>query len=188
MNSNPQFQISSKRNGKLSQSLNQRYANGVESSDEEKVLKEIKKLVAAGQRRAIVIIAGAIASSSAMVFFLSTRPPIYQGKFQLLVEPVTAAENKLLSVVSQTLGITNPKTNESLDYESQIRVLKSPRLMMPIIDNIRNKYPDVDKNFAEQIKIERIMKEDEGTKILEISYSDKNPNKVQFVLDEISKA
>ncbi len=188
MNSNPQFQISSKRNGKLSQSLNQRYANAVENSDEEKVLKEIKKLVAAGQRRAIVIIAGAIASSSAMVFFLSTRPPIYQGKFQLLVEPVTAAENKLLSVVSQTLGITNPKTNESLDYESQIRVLKSPRLMMPIIDNIKNKYPDVDKNFAEEVKIERIMKEDEGTKILEISYSNKNPDRVQFVLDEISKA
>lgn len=187
MNPNPQFQIFPKR-GKLSQSLNQGYANTAETSDEEKVIKEIKKLFAAGKRRAIVIIAGAIASSSGMVFFLSTRPPIYQGKFQLLVEPVTAAENKLLSVVSQTLGITNPKTNDSLDYESQIRVLRSPRLMMPIIENLRKKYSDIDKNFADQITIERIMKEDEGTKILEVSYSEKNPDKVQFVLDEISKA
>ena len=145
---NPKFQQISPKGGKLSQSFNQGYANPVETSDEEKVLKEIKKLFAAGRRRAIVIIAGAIASSSAMVFFLSTRPPIYQGKFQLLVEPVTTAENKLLSVVSQTLGITNPKTNESLDYESQIRVLKSPQLMRPIIDNIKTKYPDVNKNFA----------------------------------------
>ena len=188
MNPNPQFQQIPPMRGKLSQSLNKSYGNAAETSDEEKVLKEIKRLFAAGKRRAIAIVGGAIAATGGIVFFLSTRPPVYQGKFQLLVEPVTAAENKLLSVVSQTLGIINPKTNESLDYESQIRVLRSPRLMMPIIDNLKKKYPDIDQKIIEKITIERIMKEDEGTKILEISYDDKNPEKVQFVLDEVSKA
>lgn len=180
--------FSIKRNGKQSQSLSKGYAAQPELNDEEKVLKELSKLLAAARRRAIVIFSVALLTNCGLLFLSTRRAPTYQGKFQLLVEPVTIAENKLLSVLTKTLGETNSKTDSGLDYESQIRVLQSPKIMAPIIEKIKAKYPDVDYNsLIGKLTIERIMKEKEGTRIIEITYQDKEADKIEFVLDKIAE-
>ncbi len=189
MDTNQDYQsFSIKKNSKPLQSLPQGYTTQPEMSDEEKVVKELSKLVAAARRRVIVIITVSLLANFGFIFLISRRPPTYEGKFQLLVEPVTIAENKLLSLLSKTLGETNARTDSGLDYESQIRVLQSPKIMNPIVENIRQKYPDINYDILkEKVKIERLMKEDEGTRILEVTYKDKKADKVEFVLDQIAQ-
>ncbi len=178
-----------KRNSNQPQSLPQIYPGQPDTTDEAKVAKELGKLLAAAQRRAIVIVTVAIAVTCGLIFLASRRAPTYEGKFQLLVEPVTLAENKLLTVLTRTLGDINAKTDSGLDYESQIRVLQSAKLMLPIVAKIQTKYPEVNyESVIKTLTIERIMKEDQGTKILEISYQDKDPDKIQFVLDQIAQS
>jgi len=178
-----------KRNSNQPQSLPQIYPGQPDTTDEAKVAKELGKLLAAAQRRAIVIVTVAIAVTCGLIFLASRRAPTYEGKFQLLVEPVTLAENKLLTVLTRTLGDINAKTDSGLDYESQIRVLQSAKLMLPIVAKIQTKYPEVNyESVIKTLTIERIMKEDQGTKILEISYQDKDPDKIQFVLEQIAQS
>jgi len=180
--------FSLKRNAKQSLSLPQVYTANTDTSDEDKVVKDLNKLFAAARRRGIVIVGVAIAVTFGTGFLLWKRPPNYQGKFQLLVEPVTIAENRLLTVVTKTLGQTNSKTDSGLDYESQILVLKSPQIMRPIVDNIKVKYPDVNYDkLIGTITIERIMKGSEGTRILDIGYKDKNPEQVKFILEQVAQ-
>lgn len=189
MDTNQYYQSPSQnRNSKHFQSLPQAYSSQPELSDEDKVIKELNKFFAAGRRRAVVIVGVTLAVTVGMGFLLWRRPPTYQGKFQLLVEPVTLAENRLLSVVTKTLGQTNSKTDSGLDYESQIRVLQSPKIMNSIIEQIKIKYPDADyAKIMKALEIERLMKETEGTRILEVSYKDKKAERVRFILEQIAQ-
>jgi len=181
--------FSTKRNGKQTQPSSQIYTHQPENSDEEKVVKELNKLFAAARRRAIVIAVVAISVTVGITLLLSKRAPTYEGKFQLLVEPVTTAENKLLSVVTQTLGVTSSKTDATLDYDSQIQVLLSPKQVNPIVEKLQKKYPNITfESLVGVLTIKRFTNKDVQTKILEITYSDKDPEQVQFVLDQVSQA
>ena len=177
--------------GKLSKSSSLGYKQKPQLTQEEQIVKELAKLLAAGRRRAILIGAVAVVFTGLMGYRISRRPPIYSGSFQLLVEPVTIAENKLLSVLTQTLGETNDKTDSGLDYPSQIRVLRSPQMLKPIIDDIKQQNPQYSyleySRMVTALKIERFMEEKEGTRILEISYVSPNPAEVKLVLDTLQK-
>ncbi|MBD2180984.1 polysaccharide biosynthesis tyrosine autokinase [Planktothrix sp. FACHB-1355] len=191
MDTEPYYQSWTKKNGNLPQSLPAKYKTESEKSDEEKLLKDLSKIFAAGRRRIILIATVALVVTGAIAYKLKDQPKSYEGRFVLLVEPVTTSENKLVSLLSQTVGEQNRLTIEdfTLDYETQIRVLRSPKLMVPIIEKIQEKYRGVDYDtLMEQLTIERPMKEKSGTRLLSVSYKDKNPEKVQFVLDKLAEA
>ncbi|MCT7965953.1 polysaccharide biosynthesis tyrosine autokinase [Laspinema sp. D1] len=159
-----------------------------EKSDEEKIIKELGKLVAAGKRRAFLIVIVALAFTGFNAWRISKRPPVYEGKFQILVEPVTLSENKLLRVVTQTLGDTTFGTNEGLDYESQIRVLQSPKIILPIIERIQEIYPQLTPaHITKELSTKRIMQGEEGTKIIEVSFRNRNPELVKFILETVAE-
>lgn len=186
------YSSSSKRNGHKLQPLGANYQSQPEKSDQEEMAKELGKIFAAARRRAILIIGVTIGMTAGIIVLLSRRPPNYQGKFELLVEPVTTSESKLQSLLSETEGnekaIINGK-DFSLDYESQIIVLLSPQLMNPITKNIQEKYPKItEQELISKINIERPFKENVGTRILEVSYKDKDPEKIRFVLEKIAQA
>ncbi|MCT7952136.1 polysaccharide biosynthesis tyrosine autokinase [Ancylothrix sp. C2] len=111
--------------------------------------------------------------------------PKYEGSFQLLVEPVTPQEpaNKLMSAMQTA--------NATLDYETQIQLLWSPRVMSPIIKELQDRYPDLNyeslfnKEFSgdEVLSVTRQKK----TKLLEIRYRSSDPEKVKFVLEKIAE-
>jgi len=142
---------------------------------------DLRQYLAMARRRAVVI--GSVAIAICGTFWFSTLSGVakYEGKFRLLVEPVTA-ESKLAGL-TQTPG-ANANQEQGLDYETQIQVLQSPELMAPIIKQLSIRYPDI--SYGSLIGKLTIVRFDE-TKILEVSYQDTDPQKVEFVLQQVAK-
>ena len=129
--------------------------------------------------RLIGAIAAGVTALTAIVTF--NQEEKYLGSFRLLVEPVAEEQENALSVLQPDLS--------GLDYETQIEVLRSPHVMNPIVEDLEKKYPEVEygeliKQKDSPLKIEQLG----DTKILEISFVDRDPEKIQFVLDRLSKA
>jgi uncharacterized protein involved in exopolysaccharide biosynthesis len=163
-------------------------------------------LFAVVRRRILVMTVAAIAlgglAGGFIIWNSKKTPTSYRGSFSVLVEPVTA-EGRLakLSLLAQTgnnaavqdisgLGIAN---SDLVDYETQMRVLKSPKLMTPLIKQLQARYPEITyTSVLEQLEIVRISVEkdgkQQGTKLLNVTYQDKNPEKIQFVLEQLAKS
>lgn len=155
-------------------------ASNRENAEEDLNLRRLLMIV---QRRFFVIASVTIAAVSAISFWSYTRTPKYEGLFQLLVEPVTA--EKKLAKMAQAPS-TSADGQDSLDYETQIQVLRSPELMAPIIKQLQTKYPDISYDSligGNTLTITRLKE----TKILEIHYRDPDAQKVKFVLHEVAK-
>jgi capsular exopolysaccharide synthesis family protein len=198
MDTEDNFQpFSSKPNGKRLQSLPQVHTAEPDQSSGQTV--DLAWVFAVARRRAVVIVGVALAlmATSGIVLVWSKRQtvPEYQGSFKLLVEPVTAEDrlrNQFLMSQNQSTDIQRIEVERSLlDYETQIRVLKSPQIMNPVAQQLQTRYPDINYNsLMNSLSIFRITFEkdakQEGTKILEVSYKDKNTKKIEFVLQTIA--
>ena len=104
------------------------------------------------RRRAPVMAAAALLlggiSGGLIVWKAKTTPATYKGSFRVLVEPVTA-EGRLakLSLLAQTGNNTGASeisrlgvdSSDLVDYETQIRVLTSPKLMAPVVKQLASK-------------------------------------------------
>jgi polysaccharide biosynthesis transport protein len=141
-------------------------------------LRQLTSIVKHRLRLICAVVAGVTAVTAIITFNQKAK---YEGSFQLLVEPVAEEQEDPLSVLQQDFG--------GLDYETQIEVLRSPQVLNPIIKKLSSKYPEIE--YKELIKPKksplRIEQLDE-TKILKISYIDNNPEKIQFVLDNLAQA
>lgn len=171
------------KNGKHSQSSPPVYTNSLpnnvnQAGDD----LDLRQLVAVVRRRIVVISGVAISIAVGMGFWTFSQEPKYEGKFRLLVEPVTK-ENKLEGL-TQIPGV-NPNVQQSgLDYSTQIQVLLSPELMAPIISQLSKQYSDIDYSaMLGAMTIERF----EKTNILDISYQDTEKEKIEFVLQQLAK-
>ncbi|MFN6460373.1 MAG: GumC family protein [Nostoc sp. DedVER02] len=138
------------------------------------------QLLSVVKRRALVI-AGVSITLTTVIFIsliLNREPPVYEGNFRLLVEPVND-DTKVVDIVK------DPNVGKSgLDYESQIQVLKSPELMGKIVKQLQAKYPDISYNsLINNITISRFAE----TKIIEVRYRNQDPNQIEVVLNLISK-
>ncbi|MEM1394526.1 MAG: polysaccharide biosynthesis tyrosine autokinase [Cyanobacteria bacterium P01_H01_bin.150] len=159
------------------------------------------------RRRAVLIASVTIIATTGAVIWGSTRTPKYEGKFQLLVEPLTSSESELLVLLSQTLQqdvnkITR-QNNTPLDYQALLEVLKSPKIIEPVVEDIQEKYPGVTYGKLVggskagkvptavkegQLHISRLSQGEIESRVIEIRYKDANPQKVLFVLDKVSQA
>lgn len=153
------------------------------------------------RRAAIMFVSGVVLTTliGGLVVVMARRSIIdYQGSFRMLVEPVTV-EGRLakLSLMAQSgvninsSDISTIGNSDLVDYETQIRVLKSPKLMGPLMQEIKARYPDI--NYAKLIgnlTITRISYEREaklvGTKLLDVTYQDPDPEKIQYILGKLS--
>lgn len=146
-------------------------------------LRQLTNIVKHRLRLIGAVTAGVTAITALFTFY---QVPQYQGVFQLLVEPVSEDptnpfEENPLSILQQDLG--------GLDYDSQIEVLRSPRVLDPIISRLSSKYPELE--YKELIKLKKSplkIEQIDETKILEVSYTDPDPKKIQFVLKNLSNA
>ncbi|MEQ8468590.1 GumC family protein [Coleofasciculus sp. E1-EBD-02] len=185
-------------NGKPLKSLPQVHSGEVNQSDGQTV--DLAWVLAVFRRRAWLMAGVAltliVGSGVWLIWSKKQYIPEYQGSFKLLVEPVTAESllrNQFLQAQSQGANRQTPNLERTslLDYESQIRVLKSPKLMTPVFEQLQDRYPDMDYNsLLGSLSIVRITyeknAEDVGTKILEVIYKDKNTKKIHFVLETIA--
>ncbi|HAG81837.1 MAG TPA: capsular biosynthesis protein, partial [Cyanobacteria bacterium UBA12227] len=192
--------FSSQPNGKPLQSLPQPYTTEPDDSSGNTV--DLAWVLAVARRRAVVIAGVAITLITTSTLWLLWNKhqtiPEYQGSFKLLVEPVTA-EDRLRDqfLLSQNQGIDIQKIEVErtnlLDYETQIRVLQSPKIMTPVIEQLQARYADINYNSLQgSLLIVRLTYEkdaqQEGTKILEIIYQDKDTEEIEFVLQTIADA
>ncbi len=119
-------------------------------------------------RRWLVVVGVAATTVTGVYWWTVEQLPEYRGTFQLLISS------------SDELG--------GLDEASQLTMLQSPQVMADILENIQSRYPQVDYRFLFNDKspgrLELRMLE--GTKILEVSYQDSEPQKIQFILEAIT--
>jgi polysaccharide biosynthesis transport protein len=129
------------------------------------------------RRRSLVVIGVASLVMTTSVISLMKQKPVYESNFRLLVEPVND-DSKALDIVKE-----QNQTKSSLDYESQIQVLKSPELVGDIIKHLKNIYPEIDySGLVSSLTITRLGE----TKIIEVRYRDKNLEKLRVVTKQIS--
>jgi polysaccharide biosynthesis transport protein len=150
----------------------------VENETERFDLRQVLKTL---RRRWLVVATVAIATTTAIGYRTLNRPLQYEAKFRLLVEPVTA-ETKV------TQGSQNNNFGEivasNLDYETQIEVLRSPRVVEPLLQQLQPKYPELTKDeLMKDFTVTRLGQ----TKILEIRYQNSDPEKVKAVLNTFSQ-
>ncbi len=142
---------------------------------------DLRQILTVARRRAIVIIGVAVAVTSGIVAKTLNQTPNYQGKFQLLVGPASG-ENQV-DQLKESLSLVTGESMDNIDYETQIQVLWSPQVLSGIVDKIQTRYPDVDYDaLREKLEISRLGE----TKILEVRYQDSDPEKIQFVLDQVA--
>lgn len=195
----------SKRNGVQPQAAHGISLGNNEISDEQQPL-DLGWLFAVIQRRmgimvAIALLLGGI-SGSLVLWNTKKINKFYQGGFQVLVEPITA-EGRLsqLLIQSQSANFSADEVNKvgssvedssMVDYPTLLRVLKSPKLLIPLVEKVQANYGDITyTQINNQLKINRITYAKDGkqagTKIIEFTYQDKDPDKIKSVLGTVSK-
>lgn len=152
----------------------------------------------------IAIVTVAVATTSALVS--KTRAPKYEGRFQIMVEPLKTTDSELLKLLSQTLQqnvneITKQNTT-ALDYNALMEVLKSPKLIDPVVKELKSDFPDINydqlvgtdvtgktpTNREGTLLITRLAKGKDESRVIEVRFRDKNPQKIESVLEQVSQA
>ena len=142
---------------------------------------DLKRAFVIAQRRVLIIASvTGIALGFSLRSALNPKPMIYEGSFQLLVEPVNA-ENDLTNLTSQ---VSSQSRSSELDYDTQIALLKSPDLLSVVVKKVQSSYPGINYGFiVSGLKIRQVR----NTKIIAVGYQGEDADQVQFVLDELSK-
>jgi capsular exopolysaccharide synthesis family protein len=204
MDTDYQFQpIASKRNGQPPRSLPQLSPPAAEESDQQTL--DMAWLFGVVRRRALVMAGVAITltalASSVIVFKSKKIVKVYEGAFRVLVEPVTA-EGRLarlyLQAQSANEGVadlskigSSVEDTSLVDYQTQIRVLKSQKILDPLVEKLKAKYPDITyKSLGSALMIGRVNYERDGkqagTKLLDVRYLDEDPRKIKWVLEQVA--
>lgn len=167
-------------NGKQLSHLSPLYTAELSELDQDKL--DLGKVLAITRRRLIIIASVAIAVASGVAAKVMKQVPRYEGKFQLLVGSVSGEDK--VDELTQALSKNTNMRVESPDYETQIQVLWSPQVMSPIVKKIQKRYPDINYDVLRgQLGITRLAE----TKILEVRYQDSDPEKIQFILEQVAQ-
>jgi succinoglycan biosynthesis transport protein ExoP len=103
--------------------------------------KSLKDYLGILQRQALVITGVIVVGMTGVTYSAMNQELVYQGNFQLLVEPI---DND--NVGKLTLTESNIPNPSGLDYESQIQVLRSPEKLQKVIQQLQQLYPDITYN------------------------------------------
>ncbi|MGF1512082.1 MAG: GumC family protein [Elainellaceae cyanobacterium] len=139
--------------------------------------------VSALKRQALIIIGVTTVTASAAVLKAVTDVPVYQAGFELLTPPVTV-ETEITSALPDALQNQSEIINVAID-ETQIKILTSPRVMEPIVEDLERLYPNV--AYGEIVDRLSISPSQAGD-VLTVTYRNQNPQKVEDVLEVVSAA
>ncbi|NET63405.1 MAG: polysaccharide biosynthesis tyrosine autokinase [Moorea sp. SIO1G6] len=142
---------------------------------------DLRRILAAARRRAVLMAGVALTVTSGIIAKTLSAVPIYEGKFQLLLEPISGENPLELQGKPGVNSIAAP--TKSFDYDTQIQVLSSPQVMSEIVEQIQTQYPEINYHtLREGIMVSRLRE----TKILEVAYQDSDPERIQFVLEKVA--
>ncbi len=112
-----------------------------------------------------------------------SKPAIYQSSMQLLVE------SNYQEKQGETEG-TGQFTDSSVevDYATQLNLMRSSQLMQQAVDLLSSEYPDITVDeIKESLSVYQLGEGDIETKIIELSYTGKDPLETQKVLEAVQK-
>jgi len=143
-----------------------------------------QKTMAVAGRRAWLILIVFVAVTGTIWTRTLTQPPRYRSSFRLLVEPI--AGDQKFQELSDQLGLQQQSgTLNRLDYPTQIQVLQSSQVMVPIYEQLKAEYPNLSYGrLLENLRIQRLGE----TKILQVSYESENPERAGAVTQVIAEA
>ncbi|WP_088893733.1 GumC family protein [Leptolyngbya ohadii] len=138
------------------------------------------------QRQALLIAGVATVTTALAIFQAMKIPRSYEGDFQLLVEPVTN-EARIADplTVTRTEGGVPGRDVFTLDYATQIEILKSPEMLNSIVQQVKTEYPDFSfVDLRQGLTVERLQPEGspDATRIIKANFSGDDPGLVQKVL------
>lgn len=146
-------------------------------------------------RRNIPLIAGITALFTGAGYLLyRSSPPIFQGNFSLLVEPITSQAR---STDPYAISRAQPgdMNGSSVDYPTLLQVLQSPELLSKIAVQIQaGGYSKVTAaSLAKDLKNKDLTVDRVGTNLLDstrtlnVAYQGTDPKQVQFVLEKLAE-
>ncbi|GAX34302.1 GumC family protein [Nodularia sp. NIES-3585] len=145
---------------------------------------DYKQLMDLLKRRMVIILGVATTVMTGVVvnLLLNPKPLEYESRFQMLIEPVNYNNN--VSGLINEISPLRSSNQSTLDYESQILVLKSPDLINNSIKQLQPIYPYINYNYlSNSLNIARLGQ----TKILEVRYRSQDPRESKQVLEQISQ-
>jgi polysaccharide biosynthesis transport protein len=140
------------------------------------------------QRHAFLIAGVTGLSTLAAWFWAISTPAIYQGGFQLLVEPLTK-EDRATDPTTIAGGNREPQTL-GLDYATQLRILQGYDVLKEIVEKVRTRYPTFSfGRLREGLVVERVTGKTklDQTKIIQVTYQDTNPEVAEFAIQTTSE-
>jgi polysaccharide biosynthesis transport protein len=148
------------------------------------------------RRRAQVIAGVTVVVVGLVIVWNRTRPPVYDGSFKMLIEPVTA-EGQVVSSLNGAQGggaaldeTSGQSPGGGLDYPTQIEILRSPKLLTPIVQKVRATDPNFSYgSVVSNLLINQVQGQQAKTvtKILEIHFQGESPSTVEQTINLISQ-
>jgi polysaccharide biosynthesis transport protein len=144
------------------------------------------QVVGALRRRLPVILGVTVLITSAAMLKALTSKPTYQAGFEILTKPVTV-ENQVISSVPQTLSNKEGQqaAPEKAVDATKLKLLKSPKVLAPIADKLKSKYPSI---TYDEIVGSLTVTPVPSSEILAVSFQNANSGKVKSVLQLVSDA
>jgi capsular exopolysaccharide synthesis family protein len=166
--------------GQYSQPLPLPNAVQLDESDEGGL--DLGQVLGAIRRKALLIVGVTIAVAAAAAYKALTDTPVYQAKFEILTKPVTV-ETEVISSVPDTLSSQEQVPTVTVD-ETKIRILRSPRVLSSVVQQLKAKYPDISYgSLSNHLGIKT-----SGSNILEVAYQHPEPERVEDVLEFVAQA
>ncbi len=143
------------------------------------------------QRKALFIVSITSATTLAAMLLSWRDPNTYVSSYRLLLEPISsAAKISQASTLTRTRGLPDENLI-SLDYPTQLEILKSSVILSKIAEQVKAKHPEVNvaaisQDLRKNLIVERIKigpSRYDSTKILEVTYKGIDPEIVQAVAE-----
>ncbi|MGF1494715.1 MAG: GumC family protein [Microcoleaceae cyanobacterium] len=136
-------------------------------------------------RRAVLVVGLTTAFTAGAYSWTSHQTPEYQGSFQLFMEPSEDVNSPLQAGTDES----------AINYASEVKLLESPKVMKGILEKIQTRYPEVQYSslFNRTTGLTHLESDRlavgllPDTQILQVSYQDSDPEKIEFVLDQIAQ-
>ncbi|NEP18984.1 MAG: polysaccharide biosynthesis tyrosine autokinase [Leptolyngbya sp. SIO4C1] len=144
---------------------------------------ELGRILAALRRQALLIAGITTVTASAAVFKALTDTPTYRAGFEVLAPQVTLETQIISSANPAAVSGDQEVISVGLD-ETKLKLLKSPRVIDPVVEKLKVAYPNVTYN---QI-VKGLTLNTNGDNILTVSYRHANPEFVKDVLDVLAAA
>jgi len=146
-------------------------------------LNEIKNTIF----RKFPLIAGfTVFFTSIALLKIVTTPPVYSANFELLSEPVNI-ETKVTSKDDSSRETREEITSVELD-EVQLKILKSPQLILRVVKSLQDKYPELSyQELTKDLTIGIISGNQKEQNILQVIYQNPDQEKVSNVINALTK-